>query len=80
MNTAKLEKETALSRDELDEMFDYLFDLQESGVTNMYGAGEWLEETFDLNPKSSHTKILAFWMDNYKAIKEDFANRKAGLK
>lgn len=44
-----------------DEHLKYLDDLRESGVTNMYGAGAYLEGTFDLTEHNAHI-ILAYWM------------------
>ena len=42
----------------------YLDDLRESGVTNMYGAGTYLEEAFELSREKA-TKILAYWMKSF---------------
>lgn len=44
------------------EYYKYLNRLRKSGVTNMFGAGEYLENAFDLNPKDAR-KILASWME-----------------
>lgn len=41
--------------------FDYLDDLRESGITNMFGAGEFLEEAFGLS-KQEAQRILIEWM------------------
>jgi len=49
-------------------MFGFLFDLQESGLTNMWGASAYLEDNFGLGRKSA-SKVLVFWIKNYKAIK-----------
>ena len=48
---------------------DYLNNLRESGITNMYGAGEYLMDTFDL-PKAEARKILANWMSNFQAYQK----------
>ena len=48
---------------------DYLNALRESGITNMYGAGEYLMDTFDL-PKAEARKILANWMSNFQAYQK----------
>ena len=50
-------------QDEQD-YFVYLDDLRESGVTNMYGAGSYLEEVFGLDRREAG-KILAKWMDTF---------------
>ena len=47
------------------EYFDYLELLRDSGVTNMFGAGPYLEETFDLS-RSEARKVLISWMESYK--------------
>lgn len=42
----------------------FLEELRISGVTNMYGAGPYLQKEFGLDKKEAH-KILADWMKNY---------------
>ena len=42
----------------------YLDVLRDSGQTNMYGAGTYLSEAFDLDPKISR-KILKYWMASF---------------
>lgn len=42
--------------------YKFLNRLRKSGVTNMFGAGPYLEEHFDLEPKEAR-KILSSWMD-----------------
>ena len=42
----------------------FLEELRQSGVTNMYGAGPYLQEEFGLTKKEAH-EILADWMKNY---------------
>ena len=45
-------------------VFYYLNDLRESGIVNMYGAGQYIRDQFGFdNQKSS--KLLAKWMDNF---------------
>lgn len=50
----------------------FLEKLRRSGVTNMYGAGPYLEEAFDLN-KFEARVILMDWMEHYNPddYKED---------
>ena len=50
--------------DELQEIYDYLDDLRESGVTNMYGAGTYLREDFGMDKQHSH-KVLGAWMKEF---------------
>lgn len=47
-----------------DEYFEYLDELRESGVTNMYGAGAYLEREFDLDKYEART-ILQKWMETF---------------
>jgi len=46
------------------EAFEYLDELRESGVTNMFGAGEYLEDFFGLEKKEAK-RILLKWMENF---------------
>lgn len=47
------------------EYFDYLELLRDSGVTNMFGAGSYLEEAFDLS-RSEARKVLVSWMESFE--------------
>lgn len=47
-----------------DDVFDYLDGLRESGVTNMFGAGPYLEKAFDLNKKEARF-LLGEWMRTF---------------
>jgi len=47
-----------------DDHLDYLDNLRESGVTNMFGAGEYLEEEFNLDRKEAK-EILLYWMASF---------------
>ena len=47
-----------------DEYYDYLDDLRASGVTNMMGAGAYLQKDFDLGKEEARA-ILQDWMDTY---------------
>lgn len=42
----------------------FLERLRRSGVTNMYGAGSWLEAEFGLS-RNEARKVLVDWMKNY---------------
>jgi hypothetical protein len=50
--------------EEKEEFFDYLETLRQTGVTNMYGAAIYLQESFDLT-KAQSREILKEWMENY---------------
>jgi hypothetical protein len=47
-----------------DEHLEYLDVLRESGATNMFGAGTWLESEFGLT-KAVAREILFYWMDTF---------------
>ena len=54
-----------VERDEMmEEYFEYLDDLQESGVTNMFGAGQCLEGGFGLDKGYART-VLSEWMRTF---------------
>ena len=46
------------------EYFEYLDALRESGVTNMFGAGAYLENRFDLTRYEARD-ILLEWMNSF---------------
>ncbi len=43
---------------------EYLDQLRESGVTNMFGAGSYLEDEFGLG-RNEAREVLAEWMRTY---------------
>lgn len=47
-----------------EEHFEYLDNLRESGATNMYGAGMYLEREFGLDEKAA-SKYLGHWMETF---------------
>ena len=52
-----------------NEYFSYLNDLRDSGQTNMFGAGEYLERDFNLEKREAR-KILTAWMKSKENIDE----------
>lgn len=54
-----------------EEYYNYLEELRQSGVTNMFGAVPYLKEEFKLNDASARN-ILANWMHNYFELKEKY--------
>jgi hypothetical protein len=44
--------------------FTFLDNLRESGITNMFGAGPYLADAFDI-PKSDANKIVSTWMETF---------------
>jgi uncharacterized protein YciI len=47
-----------------EEHLDYLDDLRAAGVTNMFGAGPYLQDEFGLD-RATATEILAYWMKTF---------------
>lgn len=47
-----------------DEHLEYLDDLRESGVTNMFGASPYLKEAFHLKEPVA-VEILSYWMKTF---------------
>ena len=52
-----------------NEYFSYLNDLRDSGQTNMFGAGEYLERDFNLDKREAR-EILAKWMRSFDELDE----------
>ena len=47
-----------------DEVNEYLDNLRESGVTNMYGAGPYVQEAFGLDRREAG-KMVQEWMRTF---------------
>jgi len=47
-----------------EEHLEYLDDLRESGVTNMFGASPYLAEEFWLDKREAR-KVLSYWMNTF---------------
>lgn len=54
------------------EHFLYLFKLQASGRTNMFGAGAYLEREQGLD-RTKAREILAEWMTHYEEIAKELS-------
>ena len=52
-----------------NEVFLYLEELRESGVTNMFGAHQYVMEDFEIS-KGLAIKLVRTWMENYKNSEE----------
>jgi hypothetical protein len=50
-----------------DEVLQYLDNLRDSGVTNMFGAGPYLMQQFDCTRKTSH-EWLSYWMHSFGKV------------
>lgn len=48
----------------MEDYFNYLDELRESGVTNMFGAADYLVAEYGIG-KNEARKILAAWMKQY---------------
>jgi hypothetical protein len=47
-----------------DEMLEYLDELRESAVTNMFGAAPWVANAFDLELEDAR-RVLSYWMRTF---------------
>ena len=47
-----------------EEMFEFLDDLRESGETNMFGAGPYVQGAFGLS-RSDARKVVMEWMGTF---------------
>jgi len=63
---AKVQEKKPITEDPnfMDEMFEFLDNLRESGVTNMFGAGPYLTKEFGLGKKLAR-EILKRWMETF---------------
>ena len=48
-----------------EKIFEYLDNLRESGVTNMFGAGQYVEVTFGLG-RNEAGDLLVEWMTTFE--------------
>lgn len=46
------------------EVFEYLDNLRESGITNMFGAAPYIEDAFEIGMPMAR-KLLRKWMDTF---------------
>lgn len=58
-----------MNTDNMKMYFDYLEELRESGITNMFGAGPFIEDTFGVSPKEAQI-ILVSWMKSKEKGKQ----------
>lgn len=52
------------------EQLEYLFDLRESGRTNMFGAANFLVSEMGMD-KVEAREVLGFWMKNFDEIAKE---------
>ncbi len=62
---------SVILNDEEKAVFEYLFELQESGQTNMFGAAAYIIRApqFAALGITKATDLVQKWMNNYDAIK-----------
>jgi len=60
--------ETVTAAKKYTEEFSYLDHLRRSGVTNMFGAGEYLQRDFNMN-RHEAKEVLMAWMNNYENLR-----------
>lgn len=65
-NTDTSEQDVDQAKKKELEYFEFLDMLRESGVTNMFGAGEHLEDAFDMDRKEAR-EVLQAWMNQFGA-------------
>ncbi len=47
-----------------NEHLEYLDELRESGVTNMFGAGSYLQDEFEIGRETAG-RVLQHWMETF---------------
>ena len=65
-NAKKIAKEITK---EVKEVFTYLNELRDSGVTNMFGATPYLVDEFGFDKRNA-SNYLILWMQSYKNEKD----------
>lgn len=50
-----------------EKYFQFLSNLRETGITNMYGAGPYLESEFELTRNEAREVVLQ-WMKEYRPV------------
>ena len=56
---------TDYTSEDLRKYFIYLSELRESGITNMFGAGAFLEDEYPELNKQEARDVLMKWMDSF---------------
>jgi hypothetical protein len=60
-----------------EEYYSYLDELRASGVTNMFGAGQYLMEAFNLS-KIEARMVLMAWMEQFNKTKQSSTTTSKG--
>jgi hypothetical protein len=61
---AYMAKPAHIDDETLDEYLVYLDSVRESGVTNMFGAAQYLVAQFNM-PRADARAVLAHWMETF---------------
>lgn len=56
------------------EHLEYLDELRESGVTNMFGAPAYIERKFNLKQRDSK-KIVSYWMNSFGEDRTEYKGK-----
>ena len=64
LKITQAEKDYSYLSDYENEVFLYLEELKMSGETNMFGAGKYLENRFEMTKKQARD-MLSLWMKSY---------------
>jgi uncharacterized protein YjgD (DUF1641 family) len=59
------------NKEELLKYVEYLDELRESGVINMFGAAPYLQKVFGITYRKDAQDILSYWMKNYTSTWEE---------
>lgn len=71
-------KQAAINEDWIAH-YEYLEDLRDSGVTNMFGSPAYLQEEFGITFEEA-SKIVSNWMENYSELADRFGWQKESNK
>ena len=52
------------TEEELEEYLEYLDELRDSGVTNMFGAGQYIQRDFGIDKRKANA-VLTYWMHTF---------------
>lgn len=58
-------KPEGISEEVLEDAKDFLNNLRESGITNMFGASPYLVDKFGISSKQAR-EILSYWMRTFE--------------
>ena len=67
-----------MTEEELTEYFQYLDELRQSGITNMWGASRYVEGVFGLTPQEA-SRVTSKWMTSFTPDKTPAERAKEAL-